>query len=474
ASILPSDAELGRLGDDRFGVLLPRASRSEAEGVAHRIRSFLHADIDANVGVATSQVRALSADDLLRVAEAALGLCKREGVGLQVLVGGSTLHPPRPQAGASRAPLRYAQIRSSGHVPRAVTPLALYGWISTVSLLVVGACGSVVVAAAWLAGGDGLAHDVVRYGGPLWIVWVAALAILSRQPLFTRPGFPGWSLLASSTAAVTIGISCAALADEGLVAPLAGAFFVKTLFDAATLPELPARWNFAGMMLGWAGFAALSPDGTHWLIPFQFALLCGCFALGSIGQRAAREMADHARAISHTDDLTGLPNRAGFNARSSAAFLDAVTRTGAPYSVLWFKVEDPARRPSATLEDRDQMLRQTANTIASAVADGYATGRTGELEFMVAVPRMGRQQALATARSIADRLAPLAAVQLGAAACPDDGATPEALARSASGLPSLSSREPLADAAVRRPAVLDRLPSGPPLSRTSRRLGTHR
>ncbi len=439
ARVLPEDAELGRLGDDQFAVLLPLALRNEAEAVGHRIRSFLHSEIDAAVGIATSQVRSLSTDDLMRVAEAALRVCKDDGLGLHVLVAGSTgAHRGLRAIPAGRPPLRYRQVRSTGTVPRAIGTLALYVWISTASFAVVWICGAIVIAAAWLGGGEGFAHSLVCYGGPAWLVWVAVLTGLTRVESFCRPGPRGWLLLANSTASVTIGICVAALADGGLAAPIIGALFVKVLFDAATLPAVTARLNVLLLLAGWAATAAVSPPETQYLIPFQLVLLGGCFALGAMSQRANGDMAEHARAVGHTDDLTGLANRAGFRATAEDAFLDSVTRTGAPFAVLWFQLEDPAQRPAASFAERDRLVRATAEAIAGRLPDAHVVARTGSLEFMAAVPRSGHTEALATARLAADQAGPLGITHVGAAACPDDGATVEALTRAATGLAPLT------------------------------------
>lgn len=436
ARVLPDNAELGRLGDDRFGILLPDAARAEAEAVGHRIRSFLHAEIDANVGVAASQVRALTTDDLVRVAEAALAVSKRDGLGLNVLVAGSTtdVRALRPVP-SGRPAVRYAQIRSTGHVPRAIDTLTLYSWVSTISFAIVAAAGAVVIATAWLDTGNQSGWEtLVRYGGPAWFIWVCSLTALTRVPSFTRPGVRGWFVLANSTAAVTIGVCVAALADGGLVAPIAGALFVKVLFDAATLPWAYARLNVMLLLAGWAIFAALSPDGTQWLVPFQLVMIAGCFALGAMSQHARAEAIAYARSLAETDDLTGLPNRAGFRLRAEAAYLDAVTRTGAPFSLIWVLLEDPAGRPGATLTDRDRMIDLTAAAIIDAVPDAYVVGRTGELELMLAAPRFGRAEALQTVRSIVGAAAPLGVSRTGVAACPEDGATPDVLLRTAQGL----------------------------------------
>ena len=442
AAVLPEYAELGRLGDDRFGVLLPGAPRSEAEAVGHRIRSFLHREIDACVGVAASQVRALTTDDLVRVAEAALAVSKRDGVGITVLVAGSIDDTPalRPVP-SGRPPVRYSQIRSTGNVPRAIDTLTLYSWISTLSFAVVAICGAIVLATAWLDNDNASGWaNLVRYGGPAWLIWVCTLTALTRVPSFTRPGLRGWFVLANSTAAVTIGVCVAALADGGLVAPIVGALFVKVLFDAATLPWATARLNVVLLLAGWAVFAALSPDGTQWLVPFQLVMLAGCFGLGAVTQHARVDLIDYARGLAYTDDLTGLPNRAGFRTWAEDAYLDAVTRTGAPFSVIWVRLDDPARRPGATLSDRDRMIELTADAVLTALPDAYVVGRTGELELMVAAPRFGRVEALLTARTIADAAAPLGVARTGVAACPEDGATPELLTRAALGLPPLTVR----------------------------------
>jgi diguanylate cyclase (GGDEF)-like protein len=88
-STVRGPATVGRLGGDEFVVLLPNAALAEGRTVADRVRQVIRAPIetragpitiDSSVGVATRE-GALSADDVLRHADAAMYQAKARGRG---------------------------------------------------------------------------------------------------------------------------------------------------------------------------------------------------------------------------------------------------------------------------------------------------------------------------------------------------------------------------------------------------------
>ena len=84
---LPSDAIVGRLGGDEFGIALPGASAENALILLDEVRSHLAEHpvdgwaISATFGVAARPPHATETDDLLRCANEALARGKREGGG---------------------------------------------------------------------------------------------------------------------------------------------------------------------------------------------------------------------------------------------------------------------------------------------------------------------------------------------------------------------------------------------------------
>lgn len=435
AGALPPQAELGRLGDDVFAVLLPATSRDEAEAVAHAVRAALRPRIDASVGVATSQTTDLAAEDVLRIASAACGVCKADALGVHMLVAGSTeLSADASPAGdlPTRRPLSYAAFRATGKIPRRVEPDVLYIRMATAALAVVAAAGTLVVAMAWIEGGSGFAHDLVQYGGIAWVVWVLSLAIANHRFVAPESSPMSWFLLLSGAAALAIGLASSALADGGLTSPLAAAMFAKVLFDAATLRRPQVMVAFAISVCGWAFLAAFSPADTLWVVPFHLTLLASSFALGALGFRALTETGYRARTLAHTDDLTGLPNRQGFRAQSEATFFQAATETGEPFGVLAFRVHGVGSvNDRAGYAAGDALLRAFADGLVRETPWAYSIARTGGTEFMAAVPVGGPLEAEALGAQLQDALGGLARFTVGWATCPADGATAAALMRAA-------------------------------------------
>lgn len=432
-SALPANAELGRLGDDEFGVLLPGTTRAQAEAVAHSVRAFLQDRVEVTVGVATSETRRVAPADLFRVADAARVYCTRQHLGVHVLVAGSARVPGRRAtlpAGLDEHPLSYAAVRKTGRVPRIVEQGALYNRLIRQALLGVAAAGVVIVAREWLSGDQGFYPDVVRYLGVPWILWNLALAGSTlRYSVVQSPRFELF-MLVNSSAAIAIGVGCTALATGGLTAPIGAGLFVKVIFDTSMIPPRRAVMNSAILLGGWAVVALLSPPTTLWVVPFHLALFAASYALGSIGYRAGQQTAAYAKSLAVTDSLTLLPNRIGFREQAEVAFFRSVTETGQPFGLLAFHVTGfKAYNEANGHAAGDALLCEVAELLRSELPGHHVIGRTAAREFVAAAPLEGTLSAMRIAEDLRRAFSTTLGIEVavGEATCPEDGATFERL-----------------------------------------------
>lgn len=90
-SVLRSSDTIARLGGDEFGVLLPNADYDEARQIAQRLLELLEQpfalgglqlEIDASIGMALSPDHGTDADTLLRRADVAMYVAKRDGLNM--------------------------------------------------------------------------------------------------------------------------------------------------------------------------------------------------------------------------------------------------------------------------------------------------------------------------------------------------------------------------------------------------------
>lgn len=428
-SALPDTAELGRLGNDEFGILLPGATSGQAEAVAQSIHAYLRERIEATVGVATSETRRVAPADLYRIADAARVFARREGLGLHMLVAGSARVAGRRDPATvteSDRPLSYAAIRATGKVPRVIEQSALYGTLIRRALSVVAAAGIIVVVREWLGDAQGFWPDVVRYAGVPWILWNVALAASTRR--FSVVKMPRYELflLVNSSAAIAIGVAATALADGGLTAPIGAGMFVKLIFDAAVVPFRRALLSGAILLSGWAFIALLSPPSMLWVLPFELTLFAGSFALGVIAYRASEETATYAKDLAYIDSLTLLPNRLGFRRQAETAFFHSATETGAPFGVLSFRLSEfKAFSERNGYAAGDSLLCEVAELLTARLPGHYVIGRTGADEFVAAVPVSGTLSAMRLADDLQAEIGAVLGIHAtaGHATCPEDAAS---------------------------------------------------
>jgi diguanylate cyclase (GGDEF)-like protein len=431
-SVLPASAELGRLGNDEFGILLPGATRAEVETVAGDIRDVLRFQTGVSIGAATSETREVDAADLFRVADAARLVATRDLSGLHMLVAGTLRRsdPRRPLVTISEPPLSYAQLRATGKVPRLIGAEEMNGRIITAGLTVVALAGIPVVIRGMLGDAHGWSADLVRFGGLFWLLWAAGLAWFSWNRV-GKGGRADTFVLLNNGLAISVGVGAVALTGGGLTSPIIAALFVKTLFDAAVAPRRRAAFSLGMMLAGWGGVAVLSDPSTLWVVPFHVAMFAGCFALGAIGRSAMEQTGRHAVSRGRTDDLTQLANRAEFRRRAEDAFFTAATATGDRFALIAFHLHGlRAFNETHGCAAGDALLRDLADLLGRRLPGAYVIGRTGSSEFVAAIPAAG-YEARALADELGDAIRGVIEVSVSSASCPEDGATIASLIRTA-------------------------------------------
>jgi diguanylate cyclase (GGDEF)-like protein len=433
-TVLPERAALGRLGGDEFGIVLPGIPRAAADGIAATIREVLASRIGASIGVATSEDGETTADDYLRVADAALYTCKNnEGVHIQSLVAGSTrgagADTRRPAA--VRIPsLTYGQLRAAGGPPDRPAQGIHFGWLLRGGFWVVAISGLMIFASIAVDGAHNDYGRIIIYLGAPWVLanlvlgWVnfGTAEVLGRRIVFAR---------FAATMLVGFGISFAMLADGGISTPIVAGLYLKVLFDASVLAKKEAR-ETAIITVGWWLFAAiLSPHSELWAVPYQVTLFAVSYALGIVGRRAFTDAISARLRLAHTDALTGLRNRPGFEQGAERAFT-AAKAEGRPFAVVAFDLDDfKAVNDTHGHAAGDDLLQQVASITKEVLPSAYSVGRLGGDEFVAAVPAGSVEEAGALAIALTAKLQPLVGASIGCAVYPADGEELEMLLRSA-------------------------------------------
>ena len=433
-TVLPASAELGRLGGDEFAIALPGVTSSGALAVGRAVRGALAERVGASVGVATSETRAVTADDLFRVADAALYMCKRDPeLGTHALVAGSAGFVERRRSSrqpdaANRNPLSFARMRASGFRPEVPESGLTYGWMVSQGLAVIAFAGLyVVIGILHEGGGQGLWNDMIRVLGIPWVCSLLALGALARKVDVITGGWRYWTILIGTDFLFGFGVGVAMLAEGGLVAPIGGALAMKIVFMAAIIPQRRAVISLGFMVVTIALVAILGPASALWTLPFSLAMLGSAFALGSIGYRALDDLTTAAMDQAHTDELTGLRNRSGFQEAATDA-LDAARRSHVPLSLLALDLDDfKAINDSRGHAAGDTVLRDVAAILRDTCPEAKTIGRLGGDEFVVLAPVNSSAVAASLASSVTDATAPTVGASVGYAVFPEDGTDLDAL-----------------------------------------------
>ncbi len=425
--LLPTDAAFGRLGGDEFAVLLLGTDIQEAVALGSTLRAAVAERISSSVGVATTDDGESSWEALLDAATHAVILARHDpafpvqhrSADHRPAEAGSRAEPPAVTFAAVRSGERPAAMKGEG--------LALDGRWLAAGFLTLALAGSFVVAATFMADGDTIYQQLVRYLGIPWVLVNVVIAVVYRHRI-NELGHPALVPFYASAILLGLGVGGAALASgHGAAAPIAGALFIKVLFDATMFDRRLARRLFAIMALAWVLILALGPPGALWIAPFQAVLLVGAARLGALGRDGTVAVTSVRLKLAQTDELTGLLNRRGFEVRAHAA-VERAAAEGTPLALITLDLDGFRELNEAEgLAVGDRTLESIAGMLMTVLPDPYAVGRIGGDEFALAVPAASADQLARDVRTVREALEPLSPGSVGAALYGVDGDSFETL-----------------------------------------------
>ncbi|MDO9356551.1 MAG: GGDEF domain-containing protein, partial [Solirubrobacteraceae bacterium] len=216
-----------------------------------------------------------------------------------------------------------------------------------------------------------------------------------------------------------------------ITAPIVAGLYLKVLFDAIVLARSDAAKTASLTVAWWLVALALSPSEQFWAAPYQLTLFAVSFGLGAVGRRAFTDAISSRLRLAHTDSLTGLRNRPGFEQGAERAFVIARAEARA-FSVIAFDLDD-FKSVNDTLGHAagDELLQRVADITKDTLPSAYSVGRLGGDEFVAAVPAGSVEEAGALATALTERLRPIVGASIGCAVYPADGEQLEDLLRSA-------------------------------------------
>jgi diguanylate cyclase (GGDEF)-like protein len=244
--------------------------------------------------------------------------------------------------------------------------------------------------------------------------WRAATVAASRVFLVIRLGafsviIYGWALLC--------------LLDGGVAGPLGALIPLSLVYLALAVPPKPF---FVLGALGAAAYWSVAllgeppPPGYAAAVTLGFggvAYLCVRHAggLASLRRRLSR--------VSHTDPLTGVLNRRGFEERLEAEFAESV-RTGEPLTLMLADL-DRFKEINDTYGHQagDQMLSWAAGRLADNLRTHDAAGRLGGDEFALVLGGTGPDGAAVVVDRLRSSLDGTAPASIGYACFPSEGST---------------------------------------------------
>ncbi|MBO9532894.1 MAG: GGDEF domain-containing protein [Solirubrobacteraceae bacterium] len=434
--VVPERAAVGRLGGDEFGVAVRGITREEAIALGGDLRAAVAERIGASVGVATSEDPGTSSDDFMRVADAALYRSKSsDRQRVHQLIAGSTradLHSALPTAsdGGVRRVLTYGRLLRAGGPPERPAQSIHYGWLLRGGFWVMSAAGVIVVGGVALQGPANTWGDLVVLFGPIWILatFLSGFLFPGAEAVDPRKEPVAIGLSASF---LFIGLSTVMLAGGGITAPITAGLFLKVLFDAVTLRRTTALRTTSVMVACWLLVIALGPSSSLWAVPYQ-AILFGCaFWLGRVGRAAFTDATRARLRIAHTDSLTGLRNRPGFEQGASRA-LELAKLEDRPFGLLAFDLDDFKQvNDTQGHTAGDELLRRVADATIDTFPTAHTVGRLGGDEYVVALELESPEHAMACAEALEDALRPFVGASVGWALLLDDGFELEPLMQAA-------------------------------------------
>ncbi len=430
--MLPEHVAAGRLGSDEFAVALLGQPREAATALAESIRDAIAQRHPVSVGVATSDDGMVSAIDLLRVADAAMRQAKAdpERKVQSLIAGGFRRVGVNDRVVVHSTPsITYDELRAMGGRPSRPQGGVVFGWLIRGGFAVIGASGLVVVAVTIATGGDGFWDQVIKYAGPPWVLANFAIAALNSGNL-AASGLQFRVIFTLANMLLGAGIGAAALsAGNGIAAPIIAGLYLKVVFDSSIGTVKQARITLATITGWWVLTAALGPADALWAAPLGLALLGSAYALGAISRSALADTTAQWVRLAHTDVLTGLSNRSGFEDDSAEA-LELAHSAGKRVAVLaidldGFKQINETAGPAAG----DVVLQRVAEVLRTVLPDAAAAGRLGGDEFVAAVPIRRLEDADPLVVSIERAVGGILSASVGCAVYPDDGGHVEALVR---------------------------------------------
>jgi diguanylate cyclase (GGDEF)-like protein len=444
-SALPPSAFAGRLGGDEFAVVLPAHEAAGGEEVAASLKRLLAPRIGVSIGLATSDGRdGFDMDRLLSEADDRMYEEKR-GCSTSRAVDGMVRRDGRPTANRTSTVV-------PGHPHAVAAPLVDYDEVvahlrkrsartperEAASLHVMNSAGTaaivlcaLAVGVATIPGSGGSWFDALGRTAALpWVLCNVALAVGSLRWPFTDAFALRWRLHYTASSVLLGAAICGGMLagpGVGIASPVAGAMFLKIIFDRIALTETDARWSATAMFGWWAVAAVLGPASSLWVIPFQVAMFVAAWAVGRVAHHAHAEITERRVELATRDPLTGLRNRAGYEADVAKAMADH--RPG-PLAVLAFDLDDFKRiNDERGHEAGDEILCAVAEAVRRRLPDAASIGRVGGDEFAVAIRLLHEADAAVLADDLGEVLEPIVGASVGYAVVGVDGTEPEALAQ---------------------------------------------
>jgi diguanylate cyclase (GGDEF)-like protein len=277
------------------------------------------------------------------------------------------------------------------------------------------------------------AHGSSSFGIAVYLVYpfadlalvTSVLGLVTITPGVLR-GWPwlvlGLSLFAASDIAFSLGSDTTALPQSSLqvgwgVGLMAIAQWVVVVSHAPPPTPRDSRYadgiesrrtaHTAGLSAGVAAAGVLTVllIGTWRPLPVEAAALAAATTLGGAArtQIGFRLLATEARlrALAHTDELTGLPNRRELGERAER-LLDVAT---GEHAVLMLDLDGfKAVNDTWGHATGDRLLAEVARRLSSSVRLTDIVARVGGDEFAILMPDADREVALSVARRIHDTL----------------------------------------------------------------------
>lgn len=277
-----------------------------------------------------------------------------------------------------------------GERPVGSDQLRLAKWVSA-ALVLLGALASYIGLATLEM--SAVAHDAQLVLSIALTIVGAILAIARPSPALMRVG-------------VLLGV-CAisgmlATADDFGTTPffylwpaVFAAYFASMRFLVITLATISSTLMVALIVSGIAWAVKLDIFiGTNLSVGMMAALV-------AFMRRRAERLHEQLEVAAHTDALTGLLNRRGFDTELER-LVSAASATGAPLSVAMFDLDHFKRFNDAHGHIvGDDALRRMASILAEQCRDADLVARFGGEEFVVVLPGLGADGA----QALADRVA---------------------------------------------------------------------